>query len=154
MRPDAYPTDHDRNAVWVKVMRDVRRRRGPNARWSSGKVEIRLKAPMFSDEMWRILARSLGWSHRESEIVPALLDDRKGTAIAAHLGISRHTVHTHTERLYRKMGITSRVELVRRIFVEYLRVSGSGRSRYGARSTGITRATSGGSHRAPDSTQR
>jgi len=76
--------------------------------------------PVFSSEVWNILASSLGWSDRESQIVPALLDDLKEAAIAARLGISRHTVHTHTERLYRKMGITSRVGLVRRVFLEYL----------------------------------
>jgi DNA-binding NarL/FixJ family response regulator len=80
---------------------------------------------VFSDEVWRALAGSLGWSHRESQIVPELFDDRKETAIAARLGISRHTVHTHIERLYRKMGITSRVELARRVFLEYMRVATS-----------------------------
>jgi DNA-binding CsgD family transcriptional regulator len=40
--------------------------------------------------------------------------------IADHLGISPHTVHTHIERLYRKVGVASRVSLVRRVFVEYL----------------------------------
>ena len=68
----------------------------------------------FSNEAWRQLARSLGLSKRESQIVPALFDDNKESAIATQLGISRHTVHTYTERLYRKMGVSSRVGLVRR----------------------------------------
>ncbi|HEY3100937.1 MAG TPA: helix-turn-helix transcriptional regulator [Methylomirabilota bacterium] len=75
---------------------------------------------MFSDEVWRRLAMSLRWSERESQIVPALLEDEKESAIATRLGISRHTVHTYTERLYRKMGVSSRVGLVRRVFVEYM----------------------------------
>ena len=75
---------------------------------------------LFSNETWRDLERSLGLSRRESQIVPALFDDLKESAIATHLGISRHTVHTYTERLYRKMGVSSRVGLVRRIFVEFM----------------------------------
>jgi DNA-binding NarL/FixJ family response regulator len=75
---------------------------------------------LFSNETWRDLERSLRLSRRESQIVPALLDDEKESAIATHLGISRHTVHTYTERLYRKMGVRSRVGLVRRVFIEYI----------------------------------
>ena len=74
----------------------------------------------FSNDVWRRLAVSLRWSERESQIEPALLEDKKESAIATHLGISRHTVHTYTERLYRKMGVTSRVGLVRRVFLEYM----------------------------------
>jgi DNA-binding CsgD family transcriptional regulator len=75
---------------------------------------------VFSSEIWRALSRSLGLSQREAQIVPALLDDEKESAIARRLGISRHTVHTYTERLYRKIGVTSRVGVVRRVFIEYL----------------------------------
>ena len=75
---------------------------------------------MFSNEVWRRLAKSLGLSKRESQIVPALFEDQKESAIAKHLGISRHTVHTYTERLYRKVGVSSRVGLVRVVFIEYM----------------------------------
>ena len=74
----------------------------------------------FSGEVWRRLATSLRLSKRESQIVLALFDDKKESAIATHLGISRHTVHTYTERLYRKMGVSSRVGLVRRVFIEFM----------------------------------
>lgn len=75
---------------------------------------------MFSDDHWRLLARSLELSKRQSQIVQAVFDDKKESAIAVHLGISSHTVHTHLERLYRKLGITSRVALVSRVFIQYL----------------------------------
>jgi DNA-binding NarL/FixJ family response regulator len=78
---------------------------------------------LFSNETWRDLERSLRLSRRESQIVPALLADEKESAIATHLGISRHTVHKYTERLYRKMGVSSRVGLARRVFVEYMSLS-------------------------------
>jgi DNA-binding CsgD family transcriptional regulator len=50
----------------------------------------------------------------------AVFDDQKETAIAANLGISTHTVHTHLERLYRKLRVSSRVSLVVRVVAEYL----------------------------------
>jgi DNA-binding CsgD family transcriptional regulator len=59
-------------------------------------------------------------SERERQIAEAVFDDQKESVIAVHLGISSHTVHTHLERLYRKLGVTSRVTLVSRVFVEYL----------------------------------
>jgi hypothetical protein len=75
---------------------------------------------LFSDDIWRLLARSLKLSQRESQIPPAVFDDQKESTIAVNLGMSSHTVHTHLERLYRKLGVTSRVTLVTRVFVEYL----------------------------------
>jgi DNA-binding NarL/FixJ family response regulator len=75
---------------------------------------------VFSHEIWRLLARSLGLSERECQIVQALFDDQKESAIGSDLGISQHTVHTHIERLYRKLKVNSRAALVGRVFVEYL----------------------------------
>ena len=75
---------------------------------------------MFSDSIWRLLAGSLELSQREFQILQAVIDDQKESAIVANLGISSHTVHTHLERLYHKLGVTSRVTLVTRVFVEYL----------------------------------
>lgn len=54
---------------------------------------------------------SAGLSRREREIAALLLTDAKECAIAAHLGISPHTVHTHVARLYRKLGVASRLQL-------------------------------------------
>ena len=79
-----------------------------------------MRQSLFPNEVWRRLAKSLSLSKRESQIVPALVDDKKESAIAKHLGISRHTVHTYTERLYRKVGVSSRVGLVRAVFIEYM----------------------------------
>jgi DNA-binding CsgD family transcriptional regulator len=75
---------------------------------------------MFPNEAWFLLTRSLRLSHRESQIVQAMFDDHKESAMASDLGISPHTIHTHIERLYRKLSVTSRVALVCRVFVEYL----------------------------------
>jgi ATP/maltotriose-dependent transcriptional regulator MalT len=69
---------------------------------------------------WETIAKSLRISNRELQIVQGVFDDRKEYAIAHELKISMHTVHTHLERLYRKLGVTSRLGLVLCIVSEYL----------------------------------
>jgi DNA-binding NarL/FixJ family response regulator len=49
------------------------------------------------------------------QIVRAVFDDQTEYAIAADLGISPHTVHTHFERLHRKLAVSDRVQLVLRV---------------------------------------
>jgi DNA-binding NarL/FixJ family response regulator len=69
---------------------------------------------------WRTIAQALRISNRELQIIQGIFDDRKEYAIAYELKISVHTVHTHLERLYRKLGVSSRVALVLYILSEYL----------------------------------
>ena len=71
-------------------------------------------------DAWKTIAKSLRISDRELEIVQRIFDDRKELAIADELKISMHTVHTHLERLYRKLGVSSRTALVLYILAEYL----------------------------------
>ena len=75
---------------------------------------------LFTNETWESVSRSLRLSGRETEIVQGVFDDQKEEAIASELGISRHTVHTHLERLYHKLSVRSRVELLVRVFAEYV----------------------------------
>ena len=71
-------------------------------------------------DAWKTIAKSLRISDRELEIIQGIFDDRKEFAIADELKISVHTVHTHLERLYRKLGVSSRIALVLYILSEYL----------------------------------
>ena len=71
-------------------------------------------------DAWKVIAKSLHISDRELQIIQGIFDDRKEFAIADELMISVHTVHTHLERLYRKLGVSSRVALVLYILSEYL----------------------------------
>ncbi len=68
---------------------------------------------------WQSVFENLSLSQRESEIVQALFDDQSEQEIADGLGISRHTVHTHVERLYRKVDVTSRVQLIIHVFATF-----------------------------------
>jgi DNA-binding CsgD family transcriptional regulator len=73
---------------------------------------------IFSKNDWREIARLLNLSKRQLEMVRAVFDDQTEFAIATSLGISQHTVHTHFERLHRKLAVTNRVQLVLRIMAE------------------------------------
>jgi ATP/maltotriose-dependent transcriptional regulator MalT len=73
---------------------------------------------IMSSNEWRRIANSLRISGRELQIIQEIFDDRKESAIADDLTISVHTVHTHLERLYRKLGV--RAGLVVCILSNYL----------------------------------
>lgn len=70
---------------------------------------------VFSAEEWRSIAGAAGLSPREFEIIQRVFDDEKESAIASGLGVSPHTVHTHLERLYRKLGVSGRCAAVVRV---------------------------------------
>ncbi len=77
----------------------------------------------MDDRAWPLITERLRLSVRESQIARAVFEDRKEAAIATSLGISPHTVRTHMERLYHKLGVQSRVELVVFILGEFLRLT-------------------------------
>ena len=80
---------------------------------------------VISEEGWRAIGQSLHLSARESQIVKGVFDDLKDCAIAEELGISRHTVHTHMRRIYRKLAIAGRVQLIVQVFASYLELTGA-----------------------------
>ncbi len=82
-----------------------------------------LGAAMLSDLAWWEIARSLRLSERELQIVRATFDDRTESAIAADIGIAPRTVHTHVERLHRKLAVADRVQLVVRVMAEFVRLT-------------------------------
>ena len=84
------------------------------------KLRCPLGAAMFSKQAWDGIAGSLKLSGRELQIIKDVFDDRTESAIAAHYGVSPHTIHTYCERLYRKLAVTDRVKLVLRVTDEFL----------------------------------
>ena len=69
---------------------------------------------------WEQLGQRLRLSKRQLQVVQCLFDDWTEAQIAMALGISEHTVHTHIERLYRKLEVRSRCDLIVRVFGEFL----------------------------------
>jgi DNA-binding CsgD family transcriptional regulator len=62
----------------------------------------------------RSTVADLGLSPRERETLPLLMTDMSQKQIAARMGISRNTVHEYVKSLYKKLGVTSRAELMAR----------------------------------------
>ena len=77
-------------------------------------------ALLISEAQWSTLGEALGFSNRELQIVRCLFDGKKEPVIGPELGISPHTVHTHLVRMYRKLGVSDRCQLLLRVFGTYL----------------------------------
>ena len=75
---------------------------------------------LFRDEEWYVLVKRLGLSRREAEIVRLVFDDLSKAEIARRLGLAPSTIHTYLGRLYRKLGVRSRGELMTFVFFEFL----------------------------------
>jgi DNA-binding NarL/FixJ family response regulator len=61
------------------------------------------------------ISRTYKLSKRESEVVLLLRNGYSAKSIAEILFVSESTIHTHTKRIYRKLGIHSKQELIRLI---------------------------------------
>ena len=85
---------------------------------------------VLTEAEWRSIAVSLGLAVREFQIVKSIFDGEKEAMIAESLDLSPHTVHTYIERLYRKLRVGSRCELLVRVFGEHLALK-SARTRAG-----------------------
>lgn len=78
---------------------------------------------VIAPELWDRIGADLALAPRELQVVQGVFDDLKELAIADDLGISQHTVHTYLERVYRKLSVGSRVELVVRVFAALLELT-------------------------------
>ena len=74
---------------------------------------------VFVPGEWRSLSNCLGLSPRETGIVRAVFDGDSEKRTAERLGLSPHTVHTYLWRIYRKLQVQSREELLVRVFAEF-----------------------------------
>ncbi len=60
----------------------------------------------------RALLEALGLTPRQAEVLQAMMGGRSTRAIAAELGLSRSTVHKHSEGIYARLGVHDRVAAV------------------------------------------
>ena len=79
-----------------------------------------LGAAILSDQAWAAIAKALGISKREIQIIQGVFDNLIQSGIAGRLDMSEHTVHTHLNRLFKKLNITTRTELVLRIMEQMI----------------------------------
>ena len=80
----------------------------------------RLGRGVFRAGDWRLLGNTLGLSPRELQVVQSVFEDEKQEAIAWRLGISPATVNTYMQRLYAKLEVRSRAQLIVRVIAAYL----------------------------------
>jgi len=71
---------------------------------------------LFSEEQWSQLKEQLGLPPRQAEIARHIMHGKSDKQIARELGISLPTVRTHMTRLFRKLDLNDRVELILRVF--------------------------------------
>ncbi len=69
---------------------------------------------------WNKLRVDLHLSRREIEMAQGVFDDWKDEQIAHQLAISHHTVNTYLHRLYKKLAVNSRPQLIVKVMGEYL----------------------------------
>jgi len=69
-------------------------------------------AALLSAHAWCEIADTLAITKRELEIVQAVFDSLTQKEIANRLTITEHTAHTHLNRLFKKLNVRSRTELV------------------------------------------
>jgi ATP/maltotriose-dependent transcriptional regulator MalT len=93
---------------------------------SLGDTRRKLRAAsLLTDQAWLEIARTLRLTKREVQIVQGVFDNLPKTGIARRLQISDHTVHTHLNRLFTKLAVTTRTELVLRIMEQMLNLTRS-----------------------------
>jgi DNA-binding CsgD family transcriptional regulator len=70
----------------------------------------------ISREEWANIIQALGLSPRESDIVALILRGLGDKEIAGELAMSVNTLRTHLRHVFLRLAITSRLELVMRVF--------------------------------------
>jgi DNA-binding NarL/FixJ family response regulator len=79
-----------------------------------------LGAAILSDHAWSEIAKALGITKREIQIIQGVFDNLTQKGIASRLNMNEHTAHTHLNRLFKKLNITTRTELVLRIIEQLI----------------------------------
>jgi DNA-binding NarL/FixJ family response regulator len=82
--------------------------------------ELSCGSRLLPSSAWDHLSVTLRLSPREMQVVRAVFDDWKEGSIASELGISPHTVNTYFRRLYSKLRVSSRPQLIVQIVAQYM----------------------------------
>ena len=69
-------------------------------------------AEVISEREWNEIRTDLALPPRQADIVKHIMHGRSDKQIARQLGITVPTVRTHVTRLFRRVGINDRVELI------------------------------------------
>ena len=103
----------DRSLALDEVVRSIRAAaEGDLVLPDSEVVGVLHRAARERDAMRRALELTRSLTQRETEVLQLMAHALTNDAIAAELHVSGHTVATHVQNLYRKMGVHSRLEAV------------------------------------------
>ena len=83
------------------------------------------RSPLLPLDAWGRLSLVLRLSPREVQIVQRVFEDMRDDSIAFELDLSPHTVSTYLRRLYAKLHVSSRPQLILRVVAEYLTILAS-----------------------------
>lgn len=75
---------------------------------------------MFPDAAWPLIQHSLKLRGRELRVVRGIFADATDLDIALRLGISVSAVHTYVRRLYAKLRLKNRPQLLLRVTCKFL----------------------------------
>ena len=93
-----------------------------------------LRKKLFTDNEWQSMVNAMGLSKRQGEIAYEILSGKTDKEIAATLSIGVPTIRTHMSRLFEKLGVDDRNELMYSIFSRFFD---------GCRETGCTKVCRG-----------
>ncbi|NND74846.1 MAG: helix-turn-helix transcriptional regulator [Ilumatobacter sp.] len=85
---------------------------------TGGSVAVVIE-PAKSAEIAPIIVEAYALTARERDVVGALARGESTSEIAAHLFLSQHTVRDHIKTVFEKLEVSSRTELVAKLFTEH-----------------------------------
>lgn len=81
---------------------------------------------LVTEREWSSVRETLGLSPRQAQVVEGLLQAKGDKQIAEDIGISVPTVRTYLDRLFHKLDVEDRMELVVHVFGRIRAASGTG----------------------------
>ena len=79
-------------------------------------METLMERRVFSPQAWTELKQELSLSRRQADVVEQLLQGHSDKQIARELQMSVPTVRTHLCRLFARLGVEDRCELIVRVY--------------------------------------
>ena len=76
----------------------------------------------LTEEEWQRINHGMFLTAREMDVVKGMMIGETEAGIAAQLGISTNTVHTHLGRVYKKLGVHGASGLILRVFSAYAQI--------------------------------
>ena len=81
-------------------------------RYGLGRLVLMTVQPLDPDlPSDEVIRGHFGLTPRETEVARLLAEGRTNAGVAAALSISQHTARHHTEKVFRKLGVSSRAEV-------------------------------------------